>query len=227
MTRLAVRLRFVALFACMLLPVVGAGPARGDIIAQYALGLNGETSNPAVLNAGRKGLGYEATDFDFNVTATDVSISDSIPPSAEEYIEITSPPYVDANGNQFPILRLETGNNSNSPAEAIQKDKYFAFTVTANNGTTLNLSTLEFDAARGGDAPPRGWAVLSSVDGFTNIIATQEVMMTRPNLTHYTVDVSGPSFQSLHSVTFRIYTYVPGGGRSIEYSNLTLNGKVQ
>src|SRR5438874_10981896 len=114
MIRFALRVRFLVFFTCMLLPLVGAGHARGDVIAQYALGSNGETSNPAVLNAGRSGPGYEATDSDPNVTASDVSIADSIPPSAEEYIEITSPSYLDANGNQFPVLRLEPGRNSRS-----------------------------------------------------------------------------------------------------------------
>jgi hypothetical protein len=208
---------------CFIAPV----PTRGDIIAQYAFGGQTQEISTGKDLTGRSGLGWEATDYDVNVTAANAFLSDSIPPSNEDYIEITSPPYADANGNTFPVLRLEPGSNSNTPAEAVQKDKYFAFTVTANNGTTLNLSTLEFDAARGGDAPPRGWAVLSSVDGFTNIIATQEVMMTRPNLTHYTVDLSDASFQKLNSITLRIYTYLPGGGRSVEYSNVTLNGKVQ
>ena len=52
-------------------------------------------------------------------------------------------------------------------------------------------------------------------------------MTTRPNLTHFTVDLSGPNFQGLTSVSFRIYTYLPGGGRSIEYRNATINGTVQ
>jgi hypothetical protein len=86
---------------------------------------------------------------------------------------------------------------------------------------------LTFDAARGGGAMPRGWALLSSVDGFANPIDTQEAMSQRPDLTSYKVDLSGPTFQGLTTVTFRMYVYVPGGGQSLEFSNVTLNGKVQ
>lgn len=203
-------------------------PARGDVIAQYAFGgATGETSTGKDLsgrsNAGGALQGWEATTSDPNVTAMDAFLSDSIPPSNEDYIE--DPPTGPLYG--FPVLRLEPGNNSNTPEEAVTKDKYFAFTVTANAGFTLNLSSLAFDAARGGAATPRGWALLSSVDGFTNVIDTQDVPTVRNELTHFTVDLSGPSYQNLTTVTFRIYSYVPGGGRSVEYSNVTLNGKVQ
>ena len=223
MIRLGVRSRLLALFACMLLPLVGAGSVRGDIIAQYALGLNGETSDPAVLSAGRSGTGYEATDFDLNVTAAGITISDSIPPSAEEYIE--DPPSGPLYG--FPVFRFQPGSNSVTPAEAVTKDKYFTFTVTANAGFTLNLTNLSFDVARGGGATPRGWVLLSSVDGFTNPIDSQDVPTQRNTLTPTTVDLSGASFQGLHAVTFRMYAYTPSGGQSVEFSNVTLNGKVQ
>src|SRR5262249_37848197 len=103
-------------------------------------------------------------------------------------------------------------------------------TVTANAGSVLNLSSLTFDAARGGTGGgplTRGYAVLSSVDGFTNIIDTQDVPNARPELMNFKVDLSGASYQGLREVTIRIYSYVAGGGRSVEYSNVTLNGKVQ
>ncbi len=52
-------------------------------------------------------------------------------------------------------------------------------------------------------------------------------MFTRPVLTTFTIDLSGAQYQNLSSVTFRIFTYLPGGGRSIEYHNVTINGTVQ
>jgi hypothetical protein len=207
--------------------VIGAASARADIVAQYAFGgATGDTSTGKDLS-GRSGIGWEATNSDPNATAHDASLSDSIPPSNEDYVEFTSPSYVDANGNNFPVLRFEPGNNSNTPAEAVTKDKYFQFTVDAADGFVLNLSSLEFDAGRGGNATPRGWVLLSNVDGYTNIIDTQEVPTVRPDQTHFTINLTGPSYQGLTTVSFRIYTYLPGGGRSIEYSNVTLNGKVQ
>jgi hypothetical protein len=229
MTLVAVRLRFLALLIALLLTLVSAGPVRADIIAQWAFGGDtGETSPAKDLSLtgfkdGRSGTGWEATTADPNVTAADAFLSDSIPPSGEDYIE--DPPTGPLYG--FPILRVEVGSNSNSPAEAIQKDKYFQIQVTANGGTALNLSSLTFDAARGGDAPPRGWAVLSSVDGYTNIVDTQEVTTTRNTLSSFTINLSGAQYQNLSTVSFRIFVYTPGGGRSVEFHNVTINGKVQ
>jgi hypothetical protein len=222
----AARLRFLLLFFSLAMITGLAGRAQAQI-ALYPLGANGETSDPAVLNAGRSGTGYEATIVDPNATASGITISDSIPPSAEQYIEITSPSYVDANGNQFPVFRFQPGNNSRTPAEAITKDKYFTFQVTANAGVSLNLANLTFDVARGGSATPRGYVVLSDVDGFTNPIDSEDVPSVRPDLTTFTIDLSGPSYQGLAEVTFRIYAYTPSGGQSVEFSNLTLNGTVQ
>src|SRR5438876_2637617 len=87
-----VRLQFFALLISLALSVVGAGPARGDIIAQYAFGgATGETSTGKDLSgrSNQSGVlqGWEATDFDPNVTAKDAYLSDSIPPSNEDYIE--------------------------------------------------------------------------------------------------------------------------------------------
>jgi hypothetical protein len=224
MISLAVRFRFSAVcFSLMLLLLAAAGVARADVIAEYPLGLNGETSDPAKLNAGRSGTGYEATNFDPNVTAAGITISDSIPPSAEEYIE--DPPTGPLYG--FPVFRFEVGGNSRTPAEAITKDKYFTFKITANNGTALNLTSLTFNVARGGSATPRGWVLLSDVDGFTNPIDMQDVPTVRNVQTPTTVDLSGASFQGLTEVTFRIYGYTPSSGQSVEFSDIILNGKVQ
>jgi hypothetical protein len=98
----------------------------------------------------------------------------------------------------------------------------------ADAGHTLDLANLTFSAGRGGEAGlPRGWALRSDVDGFTNSIDTQDVPTTRPVFTDFQVDLSGPGFQNLTEVTFRIYTYVDGGGRSVDYDFITINGTVQ
>ena len=88
---------------------------------------------------------------------------------------------------------------------------------------------MTFNAGKGGTGGlplTRGYVVLSDVDGFTNFIDQQDVPTVRPDFTTFTIDLSGPNYQGLAEETFRIYTYVPGGGRSIEYSNVTLNGTV-
>src|SRR5262245_32973879 len=119
MIPVSVCVRSLFLLLTLGLAFLCAGPAQADIIAQYAFGgATGETSTGKDLS-GRSGIGWEATDFDLNVTASPASLSDSIPPSNEEYIEFTDPSYTDANGNEFPVLRFEPGSNSNTPEEAV------------------------------------------------------------------------------------------------------------
>ena len=119
MTHSATRLRFLALVVSFVLPLISAGLARGqNIIAQWSLGGETfETSSGKDLS-GRSGIGWEASTVDPNVTAANAFLSDSLPPSNEDYIEFTAPAYQDDSGNDIPVLRFETGNNSNNAAEA-------------------------------------------------------------------------------------------------------------
>ena len=214
----AVRFRYLVLLIPLGLPLFCAGPAWGqNIVAQW----NFDTGDPNGNGTVRTGLGYEAQTVDPNAMASDISIGDNIPDTTENWIQFCDPPYPTL------VLRVPPGSGSSSPDLAVLQDKYIQFTVTANTGLTLNLSSLTFDAARGGNAVPRGWALLSDVDGFTNYIDTQDVPTVRNVLTSFSVDLSDASFQKLTEVTFRIYTYVPGSGQSIEYDNITLNGTVQ
>jgi hypothetical protein len=199
----AVRFRFLALVTSLALAIVGPGPAWGqNMIAQYDFGLlSGETSMGKDLSGrsnppGGPNQGWEAYYVDPNATANDAYLSDSIPPSNEDYIE--DPP---------------TG-------------PLYGFLITAAAGFALYPSSLEFDAARGGAATPRGYVALSDVDGFTTPIDQQDVPTQRPTLTHFAIDLSGAQYQGLSEVTFRIYSYTPGGGRSVEYSNVILYGTV-
>src|SRR5262249_9490153 len=155
-TLVAVRLRFLAVLITVVLPLTGASPVRADIIAQWAFGgATGETSalkdpNVAGFLDGRTGIGWEATTVDPNATAADAFLSDSIPPAAENYIEFTDASHTDDAGNNIPVLFFSPGANSNTAEEAVQKDKYYQISVTANDGFVLNLSGLTFKASRGG-----------------------------------------------------------------------------
>ncbi len=102
---------------------------------------------------------------------------------------------------------------------------YFQFSVTPDAGFLLSLSSLTFDVAKGGISSPRGWAVRSSVDGYSSEIATQEVATVQPTAAFFGVDLSGAAFQGLTTpTTFRIYTYTPAWGSGMFYDNITLNG---
>lgn len=110
---------------------------------------------------------------------------------------------------------------------AVASNSFFTFTLSANAGNVLNLATLEFDVAKGGTTTPRGFVIQSSVDGFAaNLAGPTDIPTTRPTFTHYTIDLSGASFQGLFSITFRLFTYSPSVGSTVEYDNLTVNGSL-
>jgi hypothetical protein len=206
-------LRFLALLIG-LLPVIGAGPARGDVLVLYDFPI------PTMDPTERTGPGFAPGIVDPNVEASDVSLSDNLPDPAEPFIADRDPSY------GRPVLRIDPGDGSTSADEAVAGGTFFEFTVTANPDVLLALDNLTFSSARGGAAVPRGWVLRSSVDGFASNIDSEEVPSQRPDLTIFTVDLSGPDFQGLPEVTFRIYTFVPAGGQSVEYVDVTLNGIV-
>jgi len=229
MRQVQARRRFLAFQIGLVLALVSAGPAWGqNILAQYTFA----TGCPAGNGTSRTGPGYEAQTVDPKVTAADISISDAIPDTTESgWIEYTCPSYTDACGNQILVLRVPPGSGSSTPDLAVLADRYIQFSVTANCGAKLNLTSLDFDTARGGCAVPRGFVIMSDVQGFCdcpcNFIDTELVPTVRPNLTHFSVDMSGSKFQGLAEITVRIYLFVPGSGQSLEFLNITLNGTAQ
>jgi hypothetical protein len=212
MTRLATRFWFLVLLISLVLPVVGASPARGDVLALYDFPI--PTCDPTE----RTGPGFAPGIVDPNVGASDVSLSDNLPDPGEPFIADRDPSY------GRPVLRIDPGDGSTSADEAVAGGTFFEFTVTANPGVLLALDNLTFSSARGGAAEPRGWVLRSSVDGFASNIDSEVVPSQRPDLTIFTVDLSDCQFQGLSAVTFRIYTFVPAGGQSVEYVDVTLNG---
>jgi hypothetical protein len=131
----------------------------------------------------------------------------------------------------FPVLRFQPANNAcdlaTTPDDAVAKGRYFEFKVTADCGYFIDLDSLTFSAARGGAGTPRGYVVRADVDCFASNIDQQDVPTVRNELTPFTIDLSSDCrFQGLTEVTFRIYSYSPGAGQSVEYSNVTLNGLV-
>ncbi len=213
MASLGVPPRFLAPFLISLvLPLVGAGLARGDVLVQYTFPT--PTSDPTE----RTGPGFAATAVDDYATATDISLSDALPVPGENFIDDRSPMY------GRPVLRIDPGANSTNADQAVANDRYFEFTLTADDGFFLDLDNLQFGAARGGSGTPRGWVVRSDVDGFASNIATADMTTARPDLKLYTVDLSDPAYTGLTEITFRIYSYVPSGGQSVEYADITVNG---
>lgn len=117
-------------------------------------------------------------------------------------------------------------NNFNSAAAAVVGNAYFTFEVTPDASQTINLSSLTFNAARGG-GPTRGYDVRSSIDGFASTLGTADLLTQRPTFTAVSIDLSGSQFSGLTTATeFRVYVYTPSIGSSVEFDDIELNGTV-
>lgn len=117
---------------------------------------------------------------------------------------------------------------STTPAAAVANNQFFQFTTTPTPGFELDLTSLTFDAGRGGGSTPRGFVLRSSLDGFASDIATGTIPTVQPTLTPFSIDLSGISFQGITSaLTFRIYGFTPSAPLvGVFYDDLTLNGTV-
>jgi hypothetical protein len=78
--------------------------------------------------------------------------------------------------------------------------------------------------ARGGAGTPRGYAVRSNADSFATNLSTADVQTVRPTYTPISIDLTGAAFQNLSSLTFRVYSYSPAAGSSLDYDNIVVNG---
>jgi hypothetical protein len=114
-------------------------------------------------------------------------------------------------------------NNPGAPttgALAAASGNYATFTLTSS--TPMDLSSLTFGGAYGLFSNPAGYAVETSVDGFASYV-TGAFSSQSPAFSTDTVDLTGPQFQGLTSLTFRLETYVTNGGDA-QYSDFTVNG---
>lgn len=128
-----------------------------------------------------------------------------------------------------PAMQVNPSTSATNEAGAISANTYFTFSVTVASGYALNLSTFTFDAARGGAGTPRSWHFYTDIGGFTlgNAVESEPVTTIRPNLSNYSVDLSGAAFQGITGThAFRVYISTPTTNNSIEFDNLVLNGDV-
>ena len=186
-----------------------APDAAAAVLASYAFGTPGQETTAENSPA------FAPSSVAAGLTATPVT-----DPAGTVGIEIssaaTTPPGA-------PFLRLDPQGNSATPDAAVTNNKYFEFALTANAGNTLNLNSLEFDVARGGAGTPRGYVVRSSLDNFASNLAQADVGTVRPQYTHVLVPLSA---LNVTGATFRIYSYSPAAGSSLDYDNFTVNGDV-
>lgn len=111
---------------------------------------------------------------------------------------------------------------------------YLTWTVTADPGYVLNLSSLNFASARGGTSVVRGYEIYAQVNGGAfnfgdtpvKDVDDEVVSATRLTPLATSVDLSGAEFQNLQSVTFRYYPTTAATTNTIDFSGMTLQGSV-
>ena len=150
---------------------------------------------------------------------------------------ITDSPTV--NGNPTSVLVRTTGvgyatepvlsaARANFNESSVRDNVYFTFSVAANAGNELDLSSLTFNVARGGAATPRDYDIRTSLDGFaTSLTGIVAINTARPTFTAVSVDLSAAQFQNLTSpMTFQFRFFTAGVSQNVDFDDITLNGAV-
>jgi hypothetical protein len=123
-------------------------------------------------------------------------------------------------------LRIQNAVGAIRESDAIDFNIYGQFTLTAEAGKTLNLTTFEIDAQSAG-TNGRKYFVHYSTDGFatssTQLIAPTPVDNTLPNFNSANINLSG-----INSITFRIYNFSDVDSdrpnRAVDYDYFRVNG---
>ena len=120
----------------------------------------------------------------------------------------------------------------------VDTSKYFEFTLTANPGTTINMSSINFGVGRSGTGPTK-WEWRTSVDNYATVSSNYVTINTNLTLTGGTISVpdvnSGwtnntlgfQDFDNLNSITFRFYGFASEAiaGTGGLQGNLTFAGE--
>jgi hypothetical protein len=192
----------------------GFAPSTGVGVFYDNITLNGSVLPAnALVKYSAPGGSFAATEVAGNVTASNLSDAGSAGDLQA--------------GATFPnTVFLQQNITSPNPASAVLNNQFFEFTVAADAGFAMDLTSLTFDASRGGASTPRGWVLRSNLDGFTTDIASAVVPTAQPNLASFNIDLSGDLNQDISSVTFRLYGFGPSTGIGQFFDNIILNGSV-
>jgi len=132
-----------------------------------------------------------------------------------------------------PVLRVNPNNGNTTATDAFTNSSFFSFSLTVgSNVSDLDLTSISFDAARGGGSTPRGFAIrVDTPTTADQVVRTaQDVDTVRATFTNYSTTLNGfTSLQNLvagNVVTFEIAVYSPNDGNSLEFDNLIVNGDV-
>ena len=183
--------------------------AEGATLAQYTF---------PTAASGETGSAYSATTVEAGVNAS--AIADT---STNTVISTATGNYTFSP----PVLKLAPTTAQASQSAALANGTFVSFSVTAVAGQFLDLTSLTFNVARGGEAgSTRGYAITSDVLGFDQVLAGGSPTGVQPTMDFVTVPLAADDYQNLPAITFRIYVYTGGSGNSVDFDNITLNGSV-
>ena len=158
--------------------LTGHGTVEDDVhnlAGTIAPGLPGDLPPPAPPPVVTPGL---ATAVDFDIQGQDpasVTTSDTISP----YVQITAglqigpgigPRNAADEGNEFNVTGFP-GDNS-SLADAVAGGDYLTYTIAPLPGVEMRVDTLSFELRRNGSGAAQEYAILSTLDGFTEPIGS-------------------------------------------------------
>ncbi len=128
------------------------------------------------------------------------------------------------------VARKGYPTSFSSPVTA--STRYIQFTLAPESGTTISLSSITLDAAKGGTSSTRSFRLGYSTDGFTTATDLGGADFgSTPGawaFGNFSFDVSAiTALQTTsNTVTFRLFGKVPGDNTQIGYDNITINGSV-
>jgi hypothetical protein len=205
-----------------------ASQGRADLLLNYAFDGSVDTSSDTNADS-------VASTFVFDASLTGNSFSAPSPGFS------TNVPTGGGTNSRF----TRTYVTANNQAAAVAANDFAQFSLTANAGFALNLTS--FDMALGsagvnanGNGDPltpntASFALRSSLDSFATTIGTLSVTAPNGNTVWTTgaVSLTAPAFQNLSSITFRLYmfdsfdTTSPSNFTGVNrMDNIALNGTI-
>ena len=215
--------------------IISSGSIRADVLALYNFdGMN--SANNALVNATNgivgpavTALNMSAGDFGRNRT---VANGGTIPDAGYQDVSWTIVSPATAGGTAPEMSVFPGGNDGLTGSQTI--GYYINFTLAADSGFVMNLSSFAFDL---GTQNNRGIAGIQtsalgfSTDGSTSIGLSGNAspgfsIAGTGAASVQTFDLSGASYQGLSDITFRMYIYSPATGNGVRLDNITVNGLV-
>ena len=180
--------------------LAGLLPSSGAVIALYeftnalATGNNPNEAQAETVGGPLEGDYFEADDVSTNATAGGFTSGPGVNP-----IIIASTDVMFASEGQG----MSDGGVDDMQG-AVAAGDYFGFTVNADVGFELGLTSLTFDIGRALRGT-QDYAVRSNVDGFAENIVFANDVIPLDTLAPQLVDLSGAAYQGLESIELRIY----------------------